>query len=308
MSNTFKVVVALLLSLVFGFLQAFMFGELTQNQIFGSTMVILLPMLVITLIIEAAKFFIQKDYKFHGAVKVFWITGLVMFIVGLLSLIGNWYTNSKAADIDRNSYKKEVQINNSRNKKAVGAVPMEFLNENHLYENYAFHYSMRFPEHYKIDYGTGKYSEVQASELDSGFVISVSVAASGVKKILGEHLSMKLASDTMVKGMYNNFQSPTYKKRMESEYENRGLSDVELFSVRLTNYNNRFYIDSRYKANAILDGVKYPLVIADFVTFHDDEVYHFFFRTWQPFYDEKWKSLITNTMSNVLISQGIDNK
>lgn len=309
MNNTVKVLLALALSLAFGLLQANSLGRLTEDQIFGSTMVLLVPMIGLTLIIELVKFFFRKGYKFDGAATVFLSTGLVMFVVGLLSLLGNRYMRSKSTSIeDENLYKKEVQVANLEDEKAVGEVEMEFLNENHLYENYKYHYSIRFPEHFNVDYGIGKYSEVQASELDSGFVISVSVATSGAKKVLGENLPKKFASDTMVKGMYAKFQTPSYKRRMEEEFEERGLTDVEMYSVRLTNYHNRFFIDSRYRANAILDGVKYPLVIADFVTFYDDEIYHFFFRSWEPYYNDKWKSRITTTMSNVLISEGIDNE
>lgn len=205
------------------------------------------------------------------------------------------------------TYKATVQKNNPKPVKEVGKVDTEFLNSDNLYENYSHNYSITFPTNFKVNYGIGQYSEVQAYDKDLAYTIIVNVAKSDVSKFFNSSQTIDEISEIMVKGVLEEFRSRKGVDKMERSLTEKGLSDVVLLSANLTNFHNRYFIDSRYSANVIIDNEKFPVIMTDYVTFYNNNVYHFFFRSWKDLHNAAWKNQIKTTMATVLINKAITN-
>ena len=82
---------------------------------------------------------------------------------------------------------------------------------------------------------------------------------------------------------------------------------LSFFEIYIFNIN-RIYISSKYTANSIINNIKMPVTLIDNVTFYDDKIYHFCFRSWTKNYNGNWESTINNVMASILINDRIDNK
>lgn len=268
----------------------------------GAFFVPILISFVICAAIESVKTILKKSYRFNSFVRTWW---LVFIPVILLAYSTLYFSNdAESVDIKEVTYKKYVQERNTKSKKRIGDVDSEFLNEDNLYENFKHNYTVKFPINYKVNYGMGRYSEIQAYDTLTGRMISISVADSKVKNPFD---TKKEHSDFMVKGMFEELKNKKYVTLLERTFEERGLADVVLSEYDLTNYNNRVFIRLDFDAKAIVDNKSIPIVVRDFVTFHDSHIYHFAFRTPQILLNDKFEHLVLNTMQSVMVSDYISN-
>ena len=205
-------------------------------------------------------------------------------------------------------YKKTVQENNKNQIKKVGNVHTEFLNSDNLYENYSHNYTIMFPQNYKVNYGIGKYSEVQAYDSSNGYIIVVNAIKTPTGINPTSTTTKNNISDKLMKLVSSYYDDPKYIHKLETKFEENGLSEVKHKEYLLTNYNNRIYISSRFTANSTINNAKIPVILIDNVTFYDDKVYHFSFRSWTKNYNGNWETTINNVMASVLINDKIDNQ
>lgn len=311
MAKSIKIILIALFSIIFGIGQAY---QMRSDFIVQSIISSLIPFMLvfgIGLIAELIRSLSDKGSFFKKYLDTTFKVFVPVISLCYLSLLVNSYY---ADDPDANQrsqpslYKPSVQKKNNNPVKSLGAVDTEFLNADNLYENYADNYTIKFPESFKVNYGAGKFSEVQAYDSDSGYVIIVNVATSDVSSYFNNGESKNEISELMVNGMFEKFSDLAYLEQLESSFEERGLSDVQHVDSKMTNYNGRFYISSQYQANAIINGQKHPTTLIDLVTFFNNKIYHFTFRAWTNLFNESWNSRIVQTMSTTLISEHITNK
>lgn len=88
----------------------------------------------------------------------------------------------------------------------------------------------------------------------------------------------------------------------------RGYSKIKLYENKITNYNNRIFLEMNLNANRVSNNEEYPVLIRDFMTFRKDLFYHFQFVSYQIESTEKWNIEIQKSMSNVIISKYIKQK
>lgn len=303
-----KILLIVIFSIFFGLGQTMIIGNYVIAQSIASSLIPLILIFAITFIIEVFKSLTIKNYKFadfyNTAWKVFIPTIIILYATLFISYKTKTTESSNDAEIQ--SYKATVQKNNSNSIKKIGDVNSEFLNADNLYENYSYHYSIKFPKKYSTNYGLGKYSEIQAYD-SNGNLIVVNVANQqfGIKPTKTE--TKNVISDKLVKLASESFKDPKYTKQLETAFEERGLLNVKFESYDLTNYNNRFYIFSKYTAESIVNNIKSPIIIFDLVTYYDNKIYHFAFRTSKDSNKEQWDYIVNNTMSSVIISDLIVN-
>lgn len=306
----FKIFFIIIFSIFFGIGQAFIIQGNFLIQSFSSSLLPLIVIFVITFIAELSKTLTKKGYRFNDFINTSWKIFIPTIILFYFLLLVGYYSKFKeqSASSKNELYKKTVQQNNLSSKKNVGNVHSEFLNSDNLYENYSHNYTIMFPKNFHVNYGIGKYSEVQAYDSLIGYIIVVNVMnlESGIKPTANR--TKNNISDTLIKALFTYYKDENYIHKLESTLEERGLSDVKHEQYHLTNYNNRIYISSRYTGNAIINNEKYPIILIDNVTFYDDKIYHFSFRSWKENFTKDWEKIINNTMALVLINDRITNQ
>ena len=306
----YKILIIIIFSILFGIGQSIIIGGDILFQTFASTLIPLIIIFIITMLIELSKYIHNKEYRFDGLIDTSWKLFIPIIILLYFSLILTNYSKTKEKSVNNidEFYKKTVQENNQNERKKVGSVHTEFLNSDNLYENYSHNYTITFPKHYKVNYGIGKYSEVQAYESSDGYIIIVNAMkmATGINPT--SNITKNNISDTLMKLISSSYDDPKYIRKLETKFEENGLSEVKLKRYFTTNYNNRIYISSKYTANSIINNIKMPVTLIDNVTFYDDKIYHFCFRSWTNNYNANWETTINNVMASVLINDRIDNK
>lgn len=306
----YKILLIILFSIFFGIGQAFIIGGEFLIQSISSSFIPLIVILVITTIAELSKTLTKKGYKFDNFLNTAWKIFIPTIVLLYFFLLVGYHTKPKeqSENAENELYKITVQQNNPSSKKKVGGIDTEFLNTDNLYENYSHNYTIMFPKTFHVNYGIGKYSEVQAYDSSMGYTIVVNVATmeTGINPTANK--TKNNISDNLMKALVKYYNDDNYIHKLESTLEERGLSDVKHEKYNLTNYNNRMYISSKYTANAIINNEKYPIILIDNVTFYDDKVYHFSFRSWSDKFNKNWESTINNTMALVLINDRITNK
>jgi hypothetical protein len=258
-----------------------------------------------TLIIEFIKFAVQRGkYDYTNSLNTFFY---VFYTCALLMALGSINGKKQKSEYkpDEPTFKREVLDNTNDTILKAGDYRLELLNTNNLYENYRDHFTIKFPENFEVDYGTGKDSEVRATNSNFGYVIAVTVAPTGTEKFFDGNSNKNFVSDTMVAMFFDLMSENEYRKKLVQSHEERGLSDVAITEVRLTNYNKRKYIEVKYFANAILDNVKHPVRMIGYTTYYNHHVYQFYFRSYENQFNEEWKATIRNTMSTVLVDEKI---
>ncbi len=301
------------LSLFFGFAQTYIVQqEIIISQSLVSSLIPIIITIVLTVLIEILKYIFKKEYKFNNFIGTMKTIYIIVISICLLSLLGNYgnhyFNDSSKTDTDDKTYKRTVQENNSNAVKQVGKVKTEFLNENNLYENYSYNYSITFPANYKVNYGIGKHTEIQAYDSDSGYVIVVSAVKNDVSEYFEKDLSKDEVSEIMMKNLFEKFNNDTSKTLLEKSFEKKGLSDVSLKQIRLTNYNNRFFIHATFSANVIIDNERLSVVVQNYNSFYDNKVYNFTFRCFSSYNNNSWLKVVNQVMGTVFISDYITNE
>ena len=176
-----------------------------------------------------------------------------------------------------------------------------------MYENFEYNFSIKFPSTYKVDYGIGKSSVVQAYDTTSGHIIAVSVSSSDFANISSDGYSDLQFAEKIVKDLFELYKTDEVRSKMTSGYEKRGFSDVTDNEPSLVNFNNIYFIKTNYKGYSIVNNEEYPVILIDFVTANKQYGYHFIFKSWSESYTASWQSKIIEIMSNVHISKNITN-
>lgn len=258
-----------------------------------------------TLIIEFIKFAIQRGkYDYTKSLNTFIYAFYICVLLLALGSINNKKRNSEYTS-DEPTFKREILDNTADTIVKAGDYRLEMLNSNNLYENYRHHFTIKFPEEFQVDYGTGKDSEVQATNSYFGYVISVTVAPTGTEKFFTSNANKNFVSDTMVVEIFELMSTNEYRKKLIQSHEERGLDDVEITGIRLTNYNKRKFIETKYFANAILDDKKHPITIIGYTTYYNHYVYQFYFRSWENQFNEEWIATMKSAMSTLLVDEKI---
>jgi hypothetical protein len=308
MNTYMRLIIVLILSLIYGIIIAYDSRLWNAGGILIHSSTIIFIAAFILGIFEFLRFvFNRKDYNVKQVPKTFLIIFLILFT---FLVFANFVTSKLVKEDlskDTETYKNEVLHDSDEDKQVIGSSKFEFANDNNLYENYKYNYAIKFPEHFDLDYGIGKFSEVQATRLDSGLLIIVNVAETETKKILDGSHDKDAVSDVVVNEMLKSFREKNGTELMEQSFEKKGLTDVKLSNISSTNFNNRLFVKLEFKANAILDGEKHPTILIDYITFYYHNVYHFTFRCWESGYTDSWKNRIKSTMSMVLVSENISN-
>lgn len=308
--SNYKILLIIIFSILFGIGQSLIIEGDFLLQTFSSTLIPLIFIFIITTIVELSKTIYKKGYRFDNYINTSWKIFIPIIILFYFSLVVSNYTKNKENSVNNKNelYKKSVQENNPNQIKKVGSVHTEFLNSDNLYENYSHNYTIMFPKNYKVNYGIGKYSEVQAYDSINGYIIVVNA----IKTVTGinptPNRTKNNISDTLMRLIPTYYDDPKYIHKLERKFEENGLSDVKHKEYSLTNYNNRIYISSKFAANSIINNVKIPIILIDNVTFYDDKIYHFSFRSLTKNYNGNWETIINNVMSTVLINDRIDNQ
>jgi hypothetical protein len=301
-----KVISMLILSVVFGISQSIIEFNSDFDQMIGSTFI---P-IIFTVIFSTLYMVLQKllKFKYFSFIEISWKIFTPFISILYFTLIFSYFNkeNTKSQSTSNENYKKTVQDNNSESEKEIGGVKTEFLNKDHLYENYLYNYSIKLPENFKVNYGIGKHSEISAYHPDSGYMVSVNVG-DFARPNINSNLSQDQETEKLINGAYSVVTSADEIKNLEETFEKRGFADVKFVNSKMTNYNNRSFIFLKFEANQIIDNKKYPTIIIDHVTIYKSNIYHFAFRAWTNLFNEKWEDEIRQTMSSVLISEYITN-
>ena len=184
------------------------------------------------------------------------------------------------------------------------ALIKEFLNKDNLYENYSHNYTIKIPENFKQNNGIGKNSSTQFYNEDLGFVVAISVGKTDLKKNI-----IRKQNNKIIQTFSNELEKDIMLKKMfEEPFEERGFNKIKLYNNKVTNYNNRMFLEMNFNANRISNNKEYPVLIKDYMTFHKDLAYHFQFVSYKKESSEKWNIEIQKSMSNVIISEYIKEK
>jgi hypothetical protein len=165
-----KIIYIVLLSLLFGIIQAYII-LFDFKQIIASS--------AIPILISLPFFVIYSIYLFYkgrlksselidnlwAAFKPIFILLIVVHIIGYLAAKMDKNENTTS---DTDLHKSTVLKENKNHVKDIGEIESEILNKDNLYENFNYHYAILFPKGYKVDYGIGKYSQIQAYNEKNG--------------------------------------------------------------------------------------------------------------------------------------------
>lgn len=193
---------------------------------------------------------------------------------------------------------------NELDEKFEELVVKDFLNKDNLYENYSHNYTIKIPQSFKENKGIGKYSSTQFYNEDLGFVVAINVGKSNFKENI-----KRLQNNEIIKKWSKELENDDeLKKIFEEALVERGFNEIELDNNKVTNYNNRMFLEMNFNANRVSNNNEYPVLIRNYLTLHKNLLYYFSFVTYQKQSNEIWNIEIQKSMSNVIISEYIKEK
>lgn len=186
--------------------------------------------------------------------------------------------------------KNKQNQNNSNEIKKVGDVDIEFLSDKNLYENYLYHYSVVFPEGFKVSYGVGDSNRV----LGIGDSLSISLVVTKMRPLMAETFNSVLDSLSKNQLSANNdfikklYFSKWFKNEMDS-YETTisekefGLQKLGLENIKVTKYepvefNNRMFINIKHTGIFSRPDFKIPVIRDEYITYGRNNQYRISFQ------------------------------
>jgi hypothetical protein len=300
-----KILFILILSLTYGIIQAYKLSNLSFNTIIGNACAPLLIAIAISIIVELVNLVRKKKLSFETVLNRLWKIFLVIIIILFITMELDRLNSSSTTEAKDEVYKSKVIDENPADIKEVGKVKTELLNSDNLYENYVYNYAILFPKNFKVDYGIGENTQVQASEEKTGYVIIVSVVPDGGSKYFEKGAIDNSTNERFIHTIYKEFNTPIRKKEFEAGFEKMGLTEVMLTKMSLTNFSNKSFIKSNFSAMSIVDNKKYQLVLTTFMTFTSKHFYTITFRSWKLLNNKDWLDIINQTMANFHINENI---
>jgi hypothetical protein len=283
-------------SILFSYFIAYLsFDEDNIVRIISFALVLLLFNTVLSGLIKLGFYVFKKNSTFLG---IFSYTFIALLII--LSFAAYFSNNPKTPLEDTYSYKKTILNKNKKPIKAVGDISTEFLNKDNFYENYEFNYTIKFPENYKLNYGAGKHSLILAYNEELGSQINVTSGDNG----LGHSFDSK-ESNKLIKDFYDNGKEYLIAPLIKKLEEDQGYYKVLFKKSELVNFHNKYFIRLDFLASKMINNELHPLVISDFITFHNKNNYHFYYECVGEKLTDQWQSTILKTMATVRISNTI---
>lgn len=297
-----KLLIILITATVFGGIQVYLFSE-------NFNLITLIFQGLGFLIISLAIALIWSIFRLKrwGFLKVFYYSNILSFVLYLLIISISKFNDiplkSKDLSSKEDKYKNIVSKENQKPIKKVGDIKREFLNEDNFYENYVYNYAIKFPENYKLNYGIGEYSNIMAYDEISGKQISITTGDNGIDYSLSNEEANKMM-DSFQKKHLDFFTNGIIKKwKKEGSYQ-----DVKVLNEKVVNFYNKKFIKLTFEATRNLNDTDYLYTVTDFITFFEDNNYHFYFESPKPQNVaewSQWNNLLLETMSRVRISNTI---
>ena len=253
-------------------------GFYTLMEFLGFVLLANLGISIFFLILKAfRKNVVYKDY----IVNTNFTISILLSIVFLFSMVDRiqWVNGQRSWD-----YKSEINKRNSKERKKVGDVDIEFLSDKNLYENYLYHYSVLFPEDSKVTYGIGKKNNVMGIGDSDGLTINVQVSEN---PWLG---ATKFRSDINFKS--NNNQLKTNNDFIEFIFSNEkninnirnsylklinerdmGLENVRLTNIEPVKYKNRRFLKIEHTGVLSSPDYKLPIIRDVYFTYYRENQY-----------------------------------
>lgn len=229
------------------------------------------------------------------------LVSVISFLLLIFIAVPRLIENGQKQQLD-NKFEFE-QLENLKSDIERGEVE-EFLNSDNLYENYIQNYTIKIPENYIHNNGIGKYSSAQFYNEDLGYVVAINVGDTN----LGQSFKKK-QNNLIIESLSNELENGNSLRKIFAEsMTERGFYKPNLVNHELVNYNNRLFLKLFFIATRISDNEQHPVLITNFISFHNNLVYHFTFTSNKKNSFKKWNSEIQKSMSNVMISDYIVQK
>ena len=220
-----------------------------------------------------------KKLKKKGSTKKMIKTILIYFLGAVFAICAYNYR-----------MKSEINKRNSKERKKVGDVDIEFLSDKNMYENYLYHYSVLFPEGFKVSYGVGDSNRV----LGIGDSLTISLVVTKMRPLMAETFNSVLDSLSKNQLSANNdfikklYFSKWFKNEMDS-YEKKisekefGLQKLGLENIKVTKYepvefNNRMFINVEHTGIISRPNFKAPVIRDEYITYGRNNQYRISFQ------------------------------
>jgi hypothetical protein len=304
-----KILLLIFLSLAFGIIHSYSFDFYYLQILVGSTFpfLITVPIFIILCVYQYFKGTFKSSElfdNFWAAFKPVFIVLTVLYSLGLLST----FINKKESENKKNDpelHKSTVLKENKNSVKEIGAIDSEILNKDNLYENFNYHYAILFPKDYKVDYGIGKHSQIQAYNEENGNTIIIT--SFPTDKEINEALQMEETdgSKEFMELLLKSFETPEMKNNFEKTLCERGFTKVNIKSMVLTSFANTYFIKVNSDAKVMYDNKEFPVKLVTFTTYKLNNIYTVTFRSWESNFNKNWKDQINQTMGNFVVSNTI---
>lgn len=246
-------------------------------------------------------------FKRWGIFKIFYRSHFLalILITSILSFgkLNEIPLETQNVGATNNNYKKIVNEENKKPVKKVGDVKQEFLNEDNFYENYVYNYAIKFPDNYRLNYGVGEYSNILAYNENNGKQISITT---GDNKVDYSFSNQK--ANEMIEG-FKKEHLDFFANAIIEKWKNEGsYQDVKVVDEGVVNFYNKKFIKLTFEATRNLNDMNYEYTVTDFITFLNENNYHFYFESPKPQNTTEWtewNNLLLETMSRVRISNTI---
>ena len=185
-------------------------------------------------------------------------------------------------------YKSEINKRNSKERKKVGDVDIEFLSDKNLYENYLYHYSVLFPEDSKVTYGLGKKGTVMGIGDSDGLTINVQVTENpwlGVNKFRSDinfksnNNQIKTNNDFIEFILRNEKAINDYRNDYQKTLNERdlGLENLRLTNIEPVKYKNRKFLKIEHTGILSSPDYKLPIIRDVYFTYYRENQYTIIF-------------------------------
>jgi hypothetical protein len=304
-----KIIYIVLLSLLFGIFQAYTI-QFDLLQILASSVIPVVLTIPFFLIYSIYLFF-KGRFKSSELLDNLWASFtpviVLLFVAYFINYLGPKIVKSEieSAKSKTDLHKSTVIKENRNTKKDIGDVDSELLNEDNLYENYNYHYAILFPKGYKVDYGIGKYSQIQAYDEKNGNTIIIT--SFPTDKEINESLKIKETngSKEFMELILESLETTEMKNNFEKTLCERGFTKVKIKSMMLTAFANSYFIKVNSDAKVMYDNKEFPVKLITFTTYKINNIYTVTFRAWESNFNKHWKDQINQTMGNFVVSKTI---